>query len=180
MPRITARRFAVAALLLALALAGCKERGADTTTEDGSCPGFRARVLRVHDGDTFVLSDQTRVRLIGVDTPELDSKSPSEKRYARLARDEVRGLIDGKDVCLVQERRKKDRYGRTLAHVQLKDETLAARLVRGGFGVVYRPAKYRGKAALLELESAAREAQRGVWGLPAAERGRWKKGSRWE
>jgi len=79
----------------------------------------RFRVLRVIDGDTFVVhydGEPTSVRLFGFDAPELaDPGGPA-------AADRLRKLIDGRDVRLVfPARRKRDSFGRLLARVYADD-----------------------------------------------------------
>lgn len=94
-----------------------------------------ARVRRVVDGDTLLLTDGRRLRLIGVDTPEHHPSAKLQRDAKRTGRDAatlqalgkrstdfVRALIDGREVRLEYDpvnraRRHKDRYGRTLAYV---------------------------------------------------------------
>ena len=57
-------------------------------------------VARVIDGDTFVLSDSTHVRLLGVDTPELNKKSIEDTLFADSAAAFLRNLIDKKSIKL--------------------------------------------------------------------------------
>jgi endonuclease YncB( thermonuclease family) len=60
-----------------------------------------AEVLRVIDGDTFEarvhvwpgLDVTTKVRLRGIDTPELKAKCPQELRQAEAAREALRALL---------------------------------------------------------------------------------------
>ena len=74
------------------------------------------KVVSVYDGDTItVLSGNTqhKIRLEGIDTPE--SKQP----FGNKAKQAMSGMVFGKQVKVVWK--KKDRYGRTLGHVFLKD-----------------------------------------------------------
>lgn len=95
-------------------------------------------VQRVVDGDTLLLTDGTRVRLIGVDTPEVHPSSKldrdaggSRQRAAAIrtlgkrSSTFVKEIIEGRTVTLVYDqanaaRRNLDRYGRTLAYVRFK------------------------------------------------------------
>jgi endonuclease YncB( thermonuclease family) len=61
-----------------------------------------------------------------------------------------------------------DRYGRTVGHVYLGDRHINREMVREGHAWVYR--KYLEDQSLLEDEKVAREAGKGLWGLPEAER----------
>lgn len=76
-----------------------------------------ARVVRVIDGDTFEASaaiwlDQqitVRVRIAGIDAPELRSRCDAERRGAEAARDYLARRIEGADVKLSAVRY--DKYG---------------------------------------------------------------------
>ncbi len=92
-------------------------------------------VKRVVDGDTLVLSNNVRVRLIGIDTPELHESAKLRKDAARTHHDEklirelgkraasfTKNVIQNRAVRLGYDQRNqphnnKDRYGRTLAYV---------------------------------------------------------------
>jgi micrococcal nuclease len=73
-------------------------------------------VERIIDGDTFVLEGGERVRLIGVDAPEVGY--PDAYRSSAL----LALLIRGRDVFLEFDLAERDRFGRLLAYVYLDDE----------------------------------------------------------
>ena len=79
--------------------------------------------IRVIDGDTIVLESGEKVRLIGVDTPELHHPKKPVQYYAKEAKEFTKSLVEGKDVRLKYDWQRKDKYGRTLAYVYLKDRT---------------------------------------------------------
>jgi endonuclease YncB( thermonuclease family) len=76
-----------------------------------------AEVIKVFDGDTFTIKSQNnqRMRLIGINAPEIGAESPDEKRRAMIARDVLKNLILGKKIWLMITRHRPDRYGRLLA-----------------------------------------------------------------
>lgn len=122
------------------------------------------RVVGVHDGDTLTLLDaqkrQTKVRLAEIDTPE--GKQPYGSRSKQALSDLVFGktvLVDIRDI---------DRYGRTVGRVSVGSTDVNAAMVASGAAWVYR--QYSKDAQLLALEAEARAAQRGLWGLPEAQR----------
>ena len=123
-----------------------------------------AEVDSDRDGDTILLADGRRVRLVQVDAPELgvecwgDEAADALKRLApagmelRLERDP--GLDDT------------DRYGRLLRYVYAGERDLALELVRAGAAAPYF---FRGERGLhaRRLVAAAHEARakrRGLWG----------------
>jgi micrococcal nuclease len=104
------------------------------------------KVIRVIDGDTLVITGGSRVRLIGIDTPE---SSPNERaiRYAKKnakdindvivmgkkASDFTRGLVDGENVRLELDVERYDIYDRLLAYVYLENDTFVnEEIVRQG------------------------------------------------
>jgi endonuclease YncB( thermonuclease family) len=76
-----------------------------------------AEVLRVIDGDTFEarvhiwpgLDVTTRVRLRGIDAPELKARCPEERDRAEAARDALRAVLDQGEVAIA--RVTLDKYG---------------------------------------------------------------------
>ena len=79
----------------------------------------RFAVRQVVDGDTLRLVDGRSIRLIGINTPELGRKGRSDEPYAMQARRRLQALVDASDgrVGLLPGEQRKDRYGRTLAHL---------------------------------------------------------------
>ena len=130
------------------------------------------RVERVVDGDTIIVHDVGRVRLIGVDTPEsVDPRRPVEF-FGKEASAFTKRLLEGKRVRLEHDWERTDRYGRTLAYVYLPDGTFAnAEIVRQGYGHAYTRFPFKDLDRFRQLEREARQAGRGLWGAtPAAER----------
>ena len=135
--------------------------------------GGRVRVTETIDGGTFTLADGRTVRLAGLDVPRLagERRPASGGRrdlVAVQARETLAGLVAGHDVALTVASRPVDRYGRTLAHVvDLQGRWIQAEMVTRGLARVAVFADERtGLAKLLILETAAREARRGIWALP--------------
>lgn len=133
--------------------------------QNGSASERLHRIKRVNDGDTITLTDGWLVRYIGVDTPEIDYEKRRAEAFAYQARDLNRDLLKAGKVRLEFDRQKKDRYGRLLAYVFLKDGTFVnATLLKQGYGFCLPTGKnnrYRSK--LLEAQRAAMSAKRGIW-----------------
>lgn len=134
-------------------------------------------VTRVVDGDTVVLNNGEKVRLIGVDTPEYYR---SRKLYADAKKlgqdaDEIkaigeqsshftREMVLSKKVKLLYDRQKRDRYGRVLAYLFLMDGTFVnEEIIRQGYGVAYTRFPFRYKSRFLAAQREAMEANRGLW-----------------
>ena len=83
------------------------------------------RVERVVDGDTLILADpdRTRVRLIGINTPELARDGKPAEPLAVEAKEWLANRVEGKEVRLDFDIERFDQYDRTLAYIY-RGETL--------------------------------------------------------
>lgn len=132
-------------LAAALVLAGSQHLLGAGANDDVIAGPVEAQVLRVVDGDTIVVRariwlDQdirTGVRLLGVDTPELNGKCEKESRLARKARDFVRDKLEGQTVHLHDI--DYDKYARrVVARVRFSEsEYLSEVLLKAGLGHPY-------------------------------------------
>jgi micrococcal nuclease len=122
-------------------------------------------VKRVVDGDTLLLANGARVRLLGIDAPELHGDAPQP--LAREATDFVRGWIGNRQVHLRFDRERVDRYGRFLAYVSIDDRLLNEALLRAGLARARTRFNYseRSKRIFRQAERDAQQAGRGIWNL---------------
>jgi len=86
------------------------------------------------DGDSLLLGTE-RIRVQGVDTPEISCQCERECRAAWAAKDFTAHTIAAGRVEI--DRSGKDRYGRTLAKVYVDGKDLAALIVAAGHGRLY-------------------------------------------
>ena len=101
---------------------------------------YSAVVTDVYDGDTVtvtidlgfnvLLSDQ-KIRLLGVDTPELRGE---EREEGLKVRDQVRKMILNKKVIIRTHKDKKGKYGRWLAEVFIEGKSINEWLKKEGYG----------------------------------------------
>lgn len=89
----------------------------------GLSPAESVTVKWVYDGDTLLLTDKRKIRLIGIDTPEVKHHKQKQQAYAAKAREALRELLKktNYNVKLHYGPERKDRYSRTLAHVYTPD-----------------------------------------------------------
>ncbi len=129
-------------------------------------PGFYS-VAQVVDGDTLRLVNGARIRLIGVDAPELVGPSGEPEPFAREATEFVRRLVSlsGGQVRLEFDSVLKDRYGRFLAYVYANDFFVNEELLRQGLARSRLEFSFSTsmKARFRRAEQEAREANRGIW-----------------
>ena len=136
---------------------------AATTRRSSDLEGpVSARVLSVHDGNTITVQLEDRkdkVRLIGIDAPEID-----QAPWGVQARDVLRGLVDSKTVRLETDITERDQYRRLLAYVYVGEMLVNAEMVRQGQAVPYTvPPNVAHVEDYQKAQQEAREAGRGVW-----------------
>jgi micrococcal nuclease len=130
--------------------------------------GRSARVLRVVDGDTLHVLHKGRdvtIRLIGIDTPEVDWYGGQAECYGATAGRFLMRLLDGERVRLEFDRDRIDPYDRTLAYVYLDDGRMVNELlVRRGYAevTIYEP-NDRYEPDLRAAEAKARQSGAGLW-----------------
>jgi len=184
MEKLTKRLALLIASLLILGLYSCNnkayhsEQGKITLGFGKSYNYADILVTRAVDGDTLQLESGERVRLIGIDTPEMhesdklyrDSQRTKQdiqtiKELGRRAYAFTRDLVEGKRVSLEFDVEKHDKYGRVLAYVYLKDNTFVnAEIVKQGYASLMSiPPNVKYADAFLKLYRQARENNRGLW-----------------
>ena len=122
-------------------------------------------VERVVDGDTLVLSDGEKIRLIGIDTPETVHPSKPVEPFGPEASSFTKRAVEGKAVQLRFDRNKRDRYQRLLAYVYIGDWCLNEALIRAGYSECITKYPFD-KAMKQQFEAAERDAKlnrRGIW-----------------
>lgn len=127
--------------------------------------GASYAVERVVDGDTLLLEDRTRVRLLGVDTPETKHPDRPVDPLGLQAAEFMRRHVEGRAVRLEFDRERRDRFGRVLAYVYAGDLLLNEELIRAGYSraETYFPYSEQMKRRFRAAEEQARGARRGGW-----------------
>lgn len=122
-------------------------------------------VQHVIDGDTIVVARVGRVRLLGIDAPELGLGFDTAGPFAPEARDHLASLLVGRYIRLELEGPQTDRYGRQLAYVIRDDGAfINAEMLRAGLARVSARRHLRRLSELQAAERAARVSRRGMWG----------------
>jgi micrococcal nuclease len=157
-------RAAAAALFAAVAIAACGEQ----TREPVAQRALGGRVVAVADGDTIRVRLDSgrveRVRYIGIDTPETDKPGTPGECFAERAREFNQRLVGDREVRLVLDAERRDRYDRLLAYVRAGSTDVNAELLREGFAVpLVVPPNVRFAARFDRLARAARRAGKGLW-----------------
>ena len=134
--------------------------------------GQKFLVVKVIDGDTLHLAapdrghEITRIRLLGIDAPEMGPGKNERMYFAdqsttfarRLALDKVVG------VYLDERAGSRDRYERLLAYIELPDgQFLNEELLSAGRAYADRRFRHSYYQKYLQLEAAARSGGQGLW-----------------
>ncbi|MBU1683424.1 lamin tail domain-containing protein [Patescibacteria group bacterium] len=133
---------------------------------DSLSDGMSASVIRVVDGDTFVMDfmgKQMKVRMIGVDTPETVHPFKPIEFYGRQASDYLKNLLTGKSISLKFDYQKMDKYGRLLAYIYLDDLFVNAEIVKQGYGYAYTRFPFKYLDDFVGYEEEAKENKVGIW-----------------
>ncbi|MBN2474160.1 MAG: thermonuclease family protein [Pirellulales bacterium] len=123
------------------------------------------QVKRVIDGDTLLLGNGARVRLIGADTPETVRPNYPVEPWGPEATQFTRDFVAGGRIRLQLDGPPKDKYDRFLAHVWVGDRMLEEELLRAGLANAATQYRYSAamKARFVAAEAEARSARRGIW-----------------
>ena len=152
----------LASLLTVLALGSCAAPAADSGPRERTTE----RVTKHTDGDTLWLSGIGKVRLIGVDTPEVYGQVECFGHEASAFVERTVPL--GSEVRYRLGVEERDRYGRALAYVWLRDGRFLNRLLvaRGYAQPLTVPPNVEYEDLFARVARRAREAGRGLWGRP--------------
>lgn len=149
--------------------------GAQSPQDTTSSPGGSTEVMVVDvvDGDTLRVAtpagrDLGRVRLLGIDAPEVEHPPHPAECYGATATRTLAALVpEGTNVTLVEDptQDSRDVYGRLLRYVDHDGRDVSRQLLEDGAVRLYdaRPEVLRADDYTAAAEEA-REAGRGLWG----------------
>jgi endonuclease YncB( thermonuclease family) len=135
-------------------------------------------VVKVVDGDTIDIDlpdgkyKTTRIRLLGVDTPETAKSPKGEMYYGPEASQFTKDMVLRKNVIVIMDELSKprDKYGRLLCYIKFPDgRILNQELVSQGFAYADTRFKHSDYEKYIELEEAARKDKKGLWEKVTAE-----------
>ena len=140
-----------AIILLIMVLTGC------VNNEERTGPFL---VIKVIDGDTILLETEEKVRLSGINTPEMG------ECYYHEAKQRLVELTLGRQVYLERDMTNKDKYGRLLRYVYQDEQLLNQALVREGYARVFDRFQNDTKRydQLKQEEQTIQAQNKGVWG----------------
>ncbi len=127
-------------------------------------------VTKVVDGDTIdvLINNETkRVRIIGIDTPEIVDPRQGVECFGAEASERAKELLNNQAVILETDDSQDDtdKYGRLLRHIILQNgNNFAEQMVREGLAREYTyNVKSKYQTDFLLAENEAKENKRGIW-----------------
>lgn len=129
-----------------------------------------ATVAHVHDGDTVRLTNHQKVRLIGINTPELARDQHPEQAFARQARQALIQLLRpfNNRISIRYGQQRHDKYQRTLAHLYLPDgRNIQQLLISQGLATAFTtPPNNQLSHCYRQAEQTAIKQGLGIWARP--------------
>jgi len=127
----------------------------------------KGTVVVVYDGDTvkveFDSGSERRIRLIGIDSPEISNSPQKLQLEALLAKRFTFHHLFRKRVELTYDRELEDKYGRLLAYVRTEGRFFNEFILKEGFARVFLKFPFAMKDKFIQAEQEAREQGRGFW-----------------
>jgi micrococcal nuclease len=126
-------------------------------------------VTEVIDGDTVMLAEERRLRLIGIDAPEMPHRGHPGEAGADAARARLQQMLADAELRLEPGDTARDDYDRLLGYLHdARGRDIGAEMLRAGYAVVSLHEDNAARAdAYFAAEAAARDAGRGLWAEPA-------------
>jgi len=134
--------------------------------------GRTFKVVKIVDGDTLDIGiadgeyENTRVRLLGIDTPEMGTGKGDRMYFGPEAAEFAKKLALGKEVRVILDKKSptRDKYGRLLAHLEFEDgRSVNEELVGKGFA--YADLRFANDRfdRYVELQKQAVREKKGLW-----------------
>ncbi|MBI2107403.1 thermonuclease family protein [Candidatus Woesearchaeota archaeon] len=144
-------------VILLFFIVGCSK---ENISGNAVLEGDEYLVVEIIDGDTFEIDNGVHIRMLGINTPEINED------YYQEAKDELKKLIFNKTVLLVRDKQDKDKYGRDLRYVYLGEMFVNPYLVENGYAKtlsIEPNTEFTEEFALLERDAI--ENSKGLWGI---------------
>jgi len=129
-------------------------------------PGYTYyQIKKIYDGDTILLTNGLKVRLLGINTPEVERRNKLAQVGGEVAKSWLQKRLKNKKVRLESDVEKKDKYGRLLAHIFTENkEHINIELVKQGLASVnIHPPNLKYTDELIKAEQQAEQARLGIW-----------------
>ena len=113
----------------------------------------------VFDGDTILLDNNKKIRLLGIDAFEHD-----QNQYGKIGKDYLTKLVLNKKVCVETDVQENDVYNRTLGYVFFNKTFINEEVVKNGLALLYDfPPNVKYLSRLKAAQIYARKNMTGIW-----------------
>ena len=135
-------------------------------SHDTKGAGKTVLVKKIYDGDTvsaFVDGHLEKIRLIGIDAPEMD-----QRPWGSKAKECLRSIISATDsrISLEYDIDRRDKYGRILAYIWTLDgKMINEEMMKKGCAVLFTfPPNVKYAERFRAAQKKAQEHKAGIWG----------------
>ncbi len=132
-------------------------------------PGYAwLSVKYIYDGDTIKLENGQKIRLSGINAPEVANRYHNGEPFGEKARQWLSNKLNGKSIRLETDIEKHDKYGRLIAHAFTREgEHINALLLKNGLAfVTLHPPNLKYADTLWQAQKQAEEKGLGLWSHP--------------
>ncbi len=121
--------------------------------------GQNITVIRVLDGDTFETSENEKIRLIGINTPEKNDI------YFEESKNHLIKYILNKNVTLIKDKysSNRDRNGRLLRYIHIGNEDINLAMIRDGYAFAYLKYRFERSETYKQEQLNANYHEKGMW-----------------
>ena len=148
-----------------------EEKSSNVTAENEADKPFK--VLSVIDGDTIKIDyfgSEEYVRLIGVNTPEIDGPYTKLECFGNEASGFTRSYLEGQWITIERDpsQANRDKYDRLLRYVYLAGVDFGGYIIEQGYGYEYTyNNSYNRRALYASYQDEAKSNESGLWGNSA-------------
>jgi micrococcal nuclease len=124
------------------------------------CFGEETKVIRIIDGDTFETVSGEKVRMIGINAPEISDI------FGLYAKEHLKSLIENEYITLIGDQlsNDKDMYQRLLRYVYLNEVDINKKMIDDGFAFAYLKYKFSKSEEYERAQLQSKENSLGIWG----------------
>lgn len=124
------------------------------------CFGTPTKVTRIIDGDTFETETGEKVRLIGINAPEITDI------FGEEAKTHLAQIIEGQTVDLVADHisNDRDRYNRLLRYVVLNGVDINKQMLLDGYAFAYLKYHFEKESEYKQAQLEGNKNSNGIWG----------------
>lgn len=128
---------------------------------------YRVSLKRVIDGDTLELQSGQVIRLLGINTPEVQSRYRDGEAGGEQAKQWLKEMLSQPELFIEYDQQQRDKYDRALAHCFLPDgRYLNAMLIEQGLAsLTLIPPNLRYSDQLIAAQNKAEQNKTGIWSL---------------